>query len=64
MLKADVTANNADDKGLLQKYDLIGPPSIIFYDTRGNELRNLRLVGFMEASQFKNHAQLVPKQSI
>ncbi len=59
LLKADVTANNEDDKALLKHFGLIGPPSIIFYDRGGNELRNLRLVGFLEATSFKNHAQLV-----
>ncbi len=59
LLKADVTANDADDKTLLKRFDLIGPPSIIFYDRSGQEQRNLRLVGFMEATAFRQHAELV-----
>ncbi len=59
LLKADVTANDADDKALLKRFNLIGPPSIIFYDRNGQEQRNLRLVGFMEATSFRQHAELV-----
>ena len=59
LLKADVTANDADDKALLKRFELIGPPSIIFYDRNGQEQRNLRLVGFMEATSFRQHAELV-----
>ncbi|VAW89658.1 Cytochrome c-type biogenesis protein DsbD, protein-disulfide reductase [hydrothermal vent metagenome] len=59
LLKADVTANDADDKALLRRFELIGPPSIIFYDRNGQEQRNLRLVGFMEATSFRQHAELV-----
>ena len=60
LLKADVTANNEDDKALLKHFELLGPPSIIFYDRSGSEQRNLRLVGFMEASAFRQHAELMP----
>ncbi len=59
LLKADVTANNEDDKVLLKHFGLIGPPSIIFYDTQGQEQRNLRLVGFMEAGAFEKHTKLL-----
>ena len=59
LLKADVTANDADDKVLLKHFGLLGPPSIIFYDRDGVEQRNLRLVGFMEASSFRQHAELI-----
>ncbi len=59
LLKADVTANNANDKALLKAFNLIGPPSIIFYDQSGQELRHLRLVGFMDASSFRQHAERI-----
>lgn len=55
LLQADVTANDDIDKALLKKFRLIGPPSMIFWDRSGNELRNLRLVGFMEVEEFLAH---------
>jgi len=55
LLQADVTANDDIDKALLKKFRLIGPPSMIFYDRQGNEMRNMRLVGFLEADEFQAH---------
>jgi len=55
LLQADVTANNDDDKALLKKFGLFGPPGIIFYSATGDELRDARMVGFMSAENFSNH---------
>jgi len=55
LLKADVTDNDDIDKMLLKRFRLIGPPSMIFWDRSGNELKGLRLVGFMEAEPFHAH---------
>lgn len=50
LLKADVTANNPDDQGLLKRFKLFGPPGIIFFDRNGNEV--LRVVGYESADVF------------
>jgi protein-S-isoprenylcysteine O-methyltransferase Ste14 len=43
LLKADVTANNADDKALLARFQLFGPPGIIFFAADGRQIvRTLR----------------------
>jgi thioredoxin:protein disulfide reductase len=52
LLRADVTANNADDQALLRQFQIYGPPTIAFYDDRGREQRRYRVVGFMSAHQF------------
>jgi len=52
LLRADVTANNADDQALLHKFDIFGPPTIAIYDTQGNEHKEFRVVGYMKADQF------------
>jgi thiol:disulfide interchange protein DsbD len=52
LLKADVTANNDDDKALLKRFGLFGPPGIIFFGPRGEERTDLRVVGFMRAEPF------------
>ena len=52
LLKADVTTNNDDDKALLKRFGLFGPPGIIFFDQAGQEIANLRVVGYMPATQF------------
>lgn len=50
LLRADVTANNADDQALLKRFQLFGPPGIIFFDRGGNEV--LRVVGYESADTF------------
>ncbi|MGH8718497.1 MAG: protein-disulfide reductase DsbD [Burkholderiales bacterium] len=51
LLQADVTANNADDSALLQRFQLFGPPGIIFYDPNGQEL-NFRVIGYQPPEKF------------
>lgn len=47
-LRLDVTANGTDARKLLSRYQLLGPPGLIFYDIHGDELPNSRLVGYVE----------------
>ena len=55
LLKADVTANNADDRALLGRFDFFGPPGIIFYNGRGEEHPKFRVVGEMGPGEFSAH---------
>jgi thiol:disulfide interchange protein DsbD len=57
LIKADVTANDAQDQALLKHFDLFGPPGIIFYDATGRELPAARVVGFVNADRFSDHIQ-------
>ena len=52
LLKADVTDNDEADKALLKKFQLIGPPAILFFDRNGQERRRHRLVGFLGPEDF------------
>jgi thiol:disulfide interchange protein DsbD len=52
LLQADVTANNTDDKALMQRFQLFGPPATLFFDKRGQELADYRVTGFQDAAQF------------
>jgi thiol:disulfide interchange protein DsbD len=52
LLQADVTKNNADDQALLKRFNLFGPPGIIFFDKEGRELAGRRVVGFQNADTF------------
>jgi thioredoxin:protein disulfide reductase len=52
LLQADVTANNADDKALLKRFKLFGPPGIIFFDKQGHELQGVRVIGYQDADKF------------
>lgn len=57
LLQADVTANDDLDKELLKKFKLLGPPSMIFWNKKGEELPQMRLVGFLEADKFAEHVR-------
>jgi len=52
LLRADVTANNADDQALLHQFQIYGPPTIAIYDTQGHEHQEYRVVGYMKAPEF------------
>jgi thiol:disulfide interchange protein DsbD len=52
LLQADVTANNEDDKALLQRFQLFGPPATLFFDASGKELADFRVTGYQDAPQF------------
>ncbi|WP_175747425.1 protein-disulfide reductase DsbD [Burkholderia ambifaria] len=50
LVRADVTANNPDDQALLKRFNLFGPPGIIFFDRNGHEIG--RVVGYQAADTF------------
>jgi len=52
LLRADVTANTADDKALLKRFRLFGPPGIVFFDARGREIQGLRVIGYQSPEKF------------
>lgn len=52
LLKADVTKNSADDRALLKRFQLFGPPGTIFFDGQGRELTDLRVIGFQNSERF------------
>jgi thiol:disulfide interchange protein DsbD len=52
LLKADVTKNDADDRALLKRFALFGPPGTIFFDRQGREIDGARVIGFQNADQF------------
>jgi thioredoxin:protein disulfide reductase len=52
LLQVDVTANSADDKALLQRFGLFGPPGILFFNATGQELPAARVIGFVPPVQF------------
>jgi thiol:disulfide interchange protein DsbD len=57
LLQADVTANDAQDKQLLGKLGIPAPPAILFWNKQAEELRNYRVMGYMDAQRFNAHVQ-------
>jgi len=54
-LQADVTANDELDKELLDRFEVFGPPTIIFFGSDGQQRHGYEVVGYMEAEQFAEH---------
>jgi len=54
LIQVDVTANNADDKALMKRFGLFGPPGIILF-SGGKEIPNSRVIGFLAPEPFVQH---------
>ena len=52
LLQADVTNNSDDDKALLTKFNLIGPPAILFFGLDHQEKIANRVIGYQDAEVF------------
>ncbi|QGU09118.1 protein-disulfide reductase DsbD [Leclercia sp. J807] len=55
LLQANVTANNPEDKALLKALNVLGLPTILFFNAQGKEQPAQRVTGFMNAAAFSAH---------
>jgi len=61
LLQVDVTADSVEDRQLLKRFRLFGPPGIIFFDAAGREIPGLRVIGFQSADRFRQTLTLAQK---
>ncbi|MBW5826872.1 protein-disulfide reductase DsbD [Yersinia kristensenii] len=61
LLQADVTANSTEHGALLRQLNVLGLPTILFFDAQGNEIPAARVTGFMNATEFLQHLQNLPR---
>ncbi len=59
ILKADVTANSPEDRELLKRFNLFGPPGTLFFDSKGQELAHARVIGYQNSQEFIRTLQSV-----
>ncbi len=52
LVRFDITESNAEQRQLLDRYKLFGPPAVLFFDRSGRELADARVVGEIDASGF------------
>ncbi|QCZ94951.1 protein-disulfide reductase DsbD [Salinimonas iocasae] len=57
MVQIDLTAQNAEDIAFMRQYDVLGLPTILFFDSSGNELTQARVAGFMGGEAFADHVR-------
>lgn len=55
LIKVDVTDHGDASRALYKRYQIIGPPALVFYDTEGAELKGKMLVGVPEPGDFAAH---------
>ncbi len=55
LLRLDVTADSAASRALLQRYQVPGPPSIVWLGPEGEERRARRITGEVDAASFVQH---------
>jgi thiol:disulfide interchange protein DsbD len=52
LLKVDSTKNTKEDKKLYEKFNIFGPPALIFFDKNGIEMKSKRIIGFKNGDDF------------
>jgi len=52
LLQADMTKNSAENTELMKRLNVMGLPTIIFFEQSGREIQGARVTGFMEAQPF------------
>lgn len=57
LLKADVTKRDEHDIALEKRFGIVGPPSIIFFDRQGQEIPELRMIGYEDTPTFRKRLQ-------
>jgi len=55
LVQADVTEHDDLDIALMKKFDLFGPPSLLFFDTKKQEYPSFRIIGEISADDFFSH---------
>lgn len=55
LVQADVTDNSDAEKALTKRFNLFGPPAILFFDADGKWLESKTLIGYKPPEQFLNH---------
>jgi thiol:disulfide interchange protein DsbD len=54
-MQIDLTDNTPVNLAFQEEFDVLGLPTILFFDPQGNELKQSRVTGFMKAEAFAAH---------
>jgi thiol:disulfide interchange protein DsbD len=63
-LQLDMTDYTDEHKALLKQFGIFGPPTILFFDAQGNEYKQHRLVGAIDATGFQQHLNKLPSSAL
>lgn len=59
LIKVDVTKMTRKDQAVLDKFNVLGLPTILFFGPDEQELSQARVTGFMAAAEFASHLQQI-----
>ena len=54
LLQVNMTKNSPENKALMERFNVMGLPTILFFDEQNNEIQGSRVTGFMDADSFSN----------
>jgi thiol:disulfide interchange protein DsbD len=54
LIRADLTHYDLSSKGLMQRFSVVGPPTVVFLNPDGSEIREARVVGDVGIDNFLN----------
>lgn len=63
LIRVDLSANSKQDQGLMQQYKVIAPPTVLFFNSKGNEVDNRRIVGELGVKTFLQRIQVFMAKS-
>ncbi|MNI96444.1 thiol:disulfide interchange protein precursor [compost metagenome] len=52
LVRFDITASNTEQRALLDRYKLFGPPALMFFGKDGVERADVRVIGEINAADF------------
>ena len=52
LIRVDLSANNTEDQAILKKYNIVAPPTFLFFNVAGKEVNSRRIVGELDARSF------------
>ena len=59
LLKVDITENNENNREILKKFTLSLPPIVLLFDKNGNEIKNIRAVGYKNSNDFLKRLKIL-----
>lgn len=59
LMQIDLTDDNEDNIAFQQHFSVLGLPTILFFDTQGQEINTARVSGFMRATPFAKHVNKI-----
>jgi thiol:disulfide interchange protein DsbD len=52
LLQVDMTDNTDEHKALLKRFNLIGPPAVLFFGSDQQEQQQYRVIGYQDSATF------------